>query len=90
MKKLLLAVIAAGLMSTSVLAMDGVVSKIVVTSTTVKIGILSGGSTYAKLVDVETAVGRAMLATALTAKTTQKPVAAFHDGTSWNYIEVTE
>ena len=90
MKKMLLAAIAVGMMSTSAMALDGTITKIIVSTGSVKVGLTSGATTYAKAIDVDTNVGRAMLATALTAKTTQKPVSAFHDGTSWTYIEVTE
>ncbi len=91
MKKLLLATLVAGLMSTSALALDGTITKISITSsgvTKIIITTSTGSSTKKTIGDISSDAGKAMLAIALTAKSAGDPVEAYHDGTSWTALSV--
>ena len=89
MKKILLAAVLAGLMSTSVMALEGTVSKVMMLSDgTATISILQlDGITRTKAVAGTAAANSAMIAIALTAKSAgTSTVEAYHDGTIWTTL----
>ncbi len=92
MKKLLLAVVSAGLMVSSALAFDGTVTAVIVKPDgSVKIGITSAdGQTYlSKGLGTATADGKkAMLAAAMTAKASGSTVEAYDNGTDWTFFKI--
>lgn len=91
MKKIVMAAAAAALMATSAMAIDGTVTGVVLNpnAPVAKICVTDANpTTFCKNVDITSDFGKAMYASALTAKAAGDAVTAFHNGTSWNYFEV--
>ncbi len=90
MKKLLLATLVAGLMSVNAMAVDGTVGDVIVKADgTIKMYLVKAdgtGKINKTIVGVDADAKKAMLATALTAKSGGSNIAAYHDGTSWTTI----
>ncbi len=85
MKKLLFAAVAVGMMSTSAMALEGSVNKIITKSDgTIKIVIETTG----RILDGTAEANKAMLAVALTARSATYTVEAFSDGTKWTNISI--
>ena len=90
MKKILIAVVAAGLMVTGAMAVEGTITKIETKSDgSVKVILekTAGGNT-GKVLDGTPEANKAMLAVALTAKSTGATVDAYNDGTKWTNITI--
>lgn len=88
MKKLLLAVAVASLMSVSAMATEGTIGNVIVRSDGVVKVVLAkttGGGTT-RLIGGEVDAQKAMLALVLTAKSTGATVDAYNDGTYWTNI----
>ena len=89
MKKVLVAAIAASLMSVTAMATEGTISAVIVKSDgSVKVTLAkaAGGSTTKAVNGATADANKAMLATALTAKSSGATVDAFNDGTIWTNI----
>ena len=90
MKKVLMAVLAAGLMVTSASALEGKITKVITKSTgEVKVVLaITGGGVSAKVLNGTADANKAMLAVALTANSTDKTVEMYDDGVKWTYISI--
>ncbi len=88
MKKLLLAVAVAGLVSVSAMATEGTISRVIVSSNgEVKVVLeKTDGGSITKLIGGTVDAEKAMLALALTAKSTGDTVDGYNDGTTWTKI----
>ena len=89
MKKILLAAIAVGMMSTSAMALVGTVEKIQIKSdgeVTIVLKKLDGTGNARHILAGTADANKAMLAAALTAKSTSATVEMYNDATSWTNI----
>ena len=90
MNKMLLATLVAGLMSVSAMAVEGTIGKVTVKSDgTIKIVLAkTAGGNIAKVLGGTADSDKAMLAVALTAKSSGATVDAYNDGTIWTNISI--
>ncbi len=91
MKRLLLAVVVVGLMSTGAMALDGTISKVIVKSDGVVKVVLekTSGGPFARTIACDTMdADKAMLAVALTAQSTGATIEAYADSTRWTYMSI--